>query len=60
MCLLQEKRIANTVEALEQDTGFRLRVLAQNYPETPGTADGTCTTRRTHHVHHDDVAMLGW
>lgn len=33
---LQEKRIASTVAALEQDTGFRLRVLAQNYPETPG------------------------
>jgi hypothetical protein len=38
---LQEKRIASTVAALEQDTGFRLRVLAQNYPETPGAIHGT-------------------
>ncbi|WIA32609.1 hypothetical protein OEZ86_003412 [Tetradesmus obliquus] len=34
----EEKRIASTVAALEQDTGFRLRVLSQNYPETPGLA----------------------
>ncbi|XP_028775199.1 thylakoid lumenal 15.0 kDa protein 2, chloroplastic-like isoform X4 [Neltuma alba] len=32
----QEKRLAQEIASLEKDTGFKLRVLAQNYPETPG------------------------
>ncbi|MCO5584715.1 hypothetical protein L7F22_038647 [Adiantum nelumboides] len=34
----QEGRIAKEVSNLEEDTGFKLRVLAQNYPNTPGLA----------------------
>ena len=34
----QEKRIQKRVEALQADTGIKLRVLAQNYPDTPGLA----------------------
>ncbi|CAH2074344.1 unnamed protein product [Thlaspi arvense] len=34
----QEKRIASEIADLEKDTGFKLRVLAQNYPVTPGLA----------------------
>ncbi|TKY52956.1 Thylakoid lumenal 15.0 kDa protein 2 [Spatholobus suberectus] len=34
----QEKRLAEEIAALEADTGFKLRVLAQNYPDTPGLA----------------------
>ncbi|GAA0159630.1 hypothetical protein LIER_38905 [Lithospermum erythrorhizon] len=34
----QEKRLKHEITALEKDTGFKLRVLAQNYPETPGLA----------------------
>lgn len=33
---LQEKRIAEEIDDIEKDTGFKLRVLAQNYPVTPG------------------------
>lgn len=34
----QEKRIAEEIDDIEKDTGFKLRVLAQNYPVTPGLA----------------------
>uniref|UniRef100_A0A0A9EW83 TPM domain-containing protein n=1 Tax=Arundo donax TaxID=35708 RepID=A0A0A9EW83_ARUDO len=32
----QENRLRQEIEDLEKDTGFKLRVLAQNYPDTPG------------------------
>lgn len=34
----QEKRLAQEIASIEKDTGFKLRVLAQNYPDTPGLA----------------------
>ncbi|KAH7285397.1 hypothetical protein KP509_33G026500 [Ceratopteris richardii] len=34
----QEGRIAKVLMDLEADTGYKLRVLAQNYPNTPGLA----------------------
>ncbi|KAK6943857.1 TPM domain, partial [Dillenia turbinata] len=34
----QEKRIAQEIADIEKDTGFKLRVLTQNYPDTPGLA----------------------
>ncbi|XP_057425732.1 thylakoid lumenal 15.0 kDa protein 2, chloroplastic-like [Lotus japonicus] len=33
-----EKRLVQEIAAIEKDTGFKLRVLAQNYPDTPGLA----------------------
>ena len=32
----QAKRLDKLMVNLEKDTGFRLRVLCQNYPNTPG------------------------
>ena len=34
----QESRLKKEVDNLERDTGVKLRVLAQNYPNTPGLA----------------------
>lgn len=34
----QEKRLAEEISSIEKETGFKLRVLAQNYPNTPGLA----------------------
>ena len=34
----QAKRLDNLVASLEKDTGFRVRILCQRYPNTPGLA----------------------
>jgi hypothetical protein len=34
--VIQEKRIKMEIANLEKDTGVKLRLLCQNYPETPG------------------------
>ncbi|KAJ1270329.1 hypothetical protein BS78_06G045500 [Paspalum vaginatum] len=34
----QENRLRQEIEDLEKDTGYKLRILAQNYPDTPGLA----------------------
>ena len=49
--VVQEKRLRSEVEHLEEDTGIKLRVLCQNYPQTPGTpchaADATLAYARS-------------
>ncbi|PKA62743.1 Thylakoid lumenal 15.0 kDa protein 2, chloroplastic [Apostasia shenzhenica] len=34
----QESRLRGEITDLEKDTGYKLRILAQNYPRTPGSA----------------------
>eukprot|EP00611_Tribonema_gayanum_P016675 TRINITY_DN29069_c0_g1_i1.p2 TRINITY_DN29069_c0_g1~~TRINITY_DN29069_c0_g1_i1.p2 ORF type:complete len:235 (-),score=86.11 TRINITY_DN29069_c0_g1_i1:317-1021(-) len=34
----QEKRLTNTVQRIEKDTGVKVRILTQKYPQTPGYA----------------------
>ncbi|KAK1563771.1 hypothetical protein Q3G72_032628 [Acer saccharum] len=34
----QERRLVQEIDNIEKDTGFKLRLLAQNYPDTPGLA----------------------
>ena len=36
--IIQEGRLAEEIITLEKETGFKLRVLAQNYPNTPGSS----------------------
>ena len=34
----EEKRLAKIIDGIERDCGFKVRLLAQNYPVTPGLA----------------------
>jgi hypothetical protein len=34
----QERKVATSIEGLEKATGYKLRVLCQSYPNTPGLA----------------------
>ena len=36
--VIQEEHLGQDLERLEADTRFELRLLAQNYPQTPGLA----------------------
>lgn len=36
VCSEQEVRLKQEIAEIEKDTGYKLRVLAQNYPVTPG------------------------
>lgn len=49
-CVPQERRIRDRVEALEADTGVKLRVLAQNYPQVGAgqLAVAPCRPARSH------------
>ena len=34
--MVQENRLKSEIAAIEKDTGLKLRLLCQNYPQTPG------------------------